>query len=175
MRLKSRLLNAVAGVACAALLASSLSGCANMREPRSWGTCAILGGLLGAGVGAASGIVIADNTAGRHHSDNDTRVYAGVGGAVIGAGLGALAGHYICDPLIPPPPPPPPPPQYAWQPPAWQGQPWQPPAPASAEQPAGGYRATSYAQPPAGAEPAASSAPRNPDATPENSTPGGAV
>ncbi|MGA2040378.1 MAG: DUF5668 domain-containing protein [Bryobacteraceae bacterium] len=75
----------------------------------------------------------------------------------------------------PPPPPPPPPPQYAWQPPAWQGQPWQPPAPASAEQPAGGYRATSYAQPPAGAEPAASSAPRNPDATPENSTPGGAV
>jgi OOP family OmpA-OmpF porin len=110
MRLKSRLLNAVAGIACAALIASSLGGCANLQKPRSWGTCAIVGGLLGAGVGAASGIVIADNTAGRHHSDQDTRVYAGVGGAVVGAGLGALAGHYLCDPLIPPPPPPPPPP-----------------------------------------------------------------
>ena len=109
MRLKSRLLNAVAGIAGAALIASGLSGCANLQKPRSWGTCAVVGGLLGAGVGAASGIVIADNTAGRHHSDQDTRVYAGVGGAAIGAGLGALAGHYLCDPVIPPPPPPPPP------------------------------------------------------------------
>src|ERR1019366_5985814 len=77
---------------------------------RSWGTCAVVGGLVGAGVGAASGIVIADSVAGRHQSDKDARAYAGVGGAAIGAGIGALAGHYICDPLIPPPPPLPPPP-----------------------------------------------------------------
>src|ERR1017187_6196897 len=106
MRLKSRLLNAVAGVACAALIASSLSGCANLQKPRSWGTCAIVGGLLGAGVGAASGIVIADKTSGKNPPSNDTKVGAGLGGAAIGAGLGALAGHYICDPRIPPPPPP---------------------------------------------------------------------
>src|SRR5208283_5174671 len=107
MRLKSRLLNAVAGVASAALIASSLSGCAYLQKPRSWGTCAIVGGLLGAGAGAAAGIVIVDNTSGHDSGNKDTRVYAGVGGAAIGAGLGALAGHYICDPLIPPPPPPP--------------------------------------------------------------------
>src|ERR1019366_5432916 len=110
MRLKSRLLKAVAGVAGAALIASSLSGCAYWQKPRSWGTCAVVGGLVGAGVGAASGIVIADSVAGRHQSDKDARAYAGVGGAAIGAGIGALAGHYICDPLIPPPPPLPPPP-----------------------------------------------------------------
>ena len=108
MRLKSRLLNAVAGIAGAALIASSLSGCAYLQKPRSWGTCAIVGGLLGAGVGAASGIVIVDNSQGNSSSNHDARAYAGVGGAVIGAGLGALAGHYICDPVIPPPPPPPP-------------------------------------------------------------------
>ena len=62
MRLKSRLLNAVAGVAGVALLASGVSGCAYLQQPRHWGTCAIVGGLLGAGVGAASGIVIADNS-----------------------------------------------------------------------------------------------------------------
>jgi|CZKN01.1.fsa_nt_gi hypothetical protein len=73
-----------------------------------------------------------------------------------------------------PPPPAPPPPQYAWQPPAWQPQP-------PADQPApGGYRATSYAQgpyaqPPAGADPGASSSPAKPDTPPESSTPGGAV
>jgi hypothetical protein len=87
--------------------------------------------------------------------------------------------------------PPPPPPQYAWQQPGWPTQPWQPPAPAPADQPApGGYRATSYAQgpypqPPAGADPGASSgpakggfgtsAPPRPDSPPESSTPGGAV
>src|ERR1019366_1092908 len=109
MRLKSRLLKAVAGVAGAALIVSSLSGCAYLQKPRSWGTCAVVGGLVGAGVGAASGIVIADNVAGHHQSDKDARAYAGVGGAAIGAGIGALAGHYICDPLIPPPPPLPPP------------------------------------------------------------------
>jgi hypothetical protein len=63
------------------------------------------------------------------------------------------------------PPPPAPPPQYAWQPPAWQPQP-------PVDQPAGGYRATSYAQGP-NPQPAAGAA--KPDTPPESSTPGGAV
>ena len=62
MRLKSRLLNVVAGVAGAALIASSLGGCANLQKPREWGACALVGGMLGAGVGAASGIVMVDNS-----------------------------------------------------------------------------------------------------------------
>jgi len=68
MRLKSRLLNAVVAVAGAALFASSMSGCAYLEQPRQWGTCAIVGGLLGAGAGAAAGIVIVDNTQGSHNS-----------------------------------------------------------------------------------------------------------
>jgi len=108
MRLKARLLNAVAAVAGAALLASSLSGCAYFEQPRQWGTCAIIGGLLGAGAGAAVGIVIVDNTQSSHgNSSNDARAAAGGGGAAGGAILGALAGHYLCDEIIQPPPPPP--------------------------------------------------------------------
>ncbi len=54
---------AVAGVA---LFASNMTGCAYLQQPRHWGTCAIVGGLLGAGAGAAVGIVIVDNTQGDH-------------------------------------------------------------------------------------------------------------
>ena len=64
MRLKSRLLNAVAGLAGLALLASNLTGCAYLQQPRHWGSCALIGGLLGAGAGAAAGIVIVDNATG---------------------------------------------------------------------------------------------------------------
>ncbi|MGD0668323.1 MAG: DUF5668 domain-containing protein [Bryobacteraceae bacterium] len=93
-------------------------------------------------------------------------------------GLMSLLGRSVA-----PPPAAPAPPQYGWQPPQYG---WQPPA----DQPAGGYRATSYAQgpypqPPAGADPASSSgpakggfgtsAPPKPDAPPESSTPGGNV
>ena len=110
MRLKSRLLNAVAAVASVALFASSMTGCAWLQQPRHWGSCALIGGALGAGAGAAIGIVIVDNTQGKHsNSSNDSRAWAGGGGAVGGAILGALAGHYICDEVIVPPPPPPPP------------------------------------------------------------------
>jgi len=111
MRLKSRLLNTVAAVAGAALFASSMSGCAYLQQPRHWGSCALIGGLLGAGAGAAAGIVIVDNTQGDHSdSSNDSRVWAGLGGAAAGGLIGALAGHYICDEVILPPPPPAPPP-----------------------------------------------------------------
>ena len=112
MRLKSRLLNTFAAVAGLALLASGLSGCAYLQQPRSWGTCAILGAAVGAGVGAAAGIVIDDNSHGSNNSSNDSRAWAGGGGALAGAIVGGLAGHYICDPIIeaPPPPAPPPPP-----------------------------------------------------------------
>ena len=110
MRLKFRLTNAVAAAAGLAFLTSGLSGCAYLQQPRKWGTCAIVGGLLGAGAGAAAAIVIVDNTSGHDSADNDTRAGAGVGGAAGGALLGALAGHYICDEVIQPPPPPPPPP-----------------------------------------------------------------
>ena len=92
----------VAAVVGAALIAINLSGCAYLEQPRSWGTCALVGGLLGAGAGAAVGIVIVDNTQGRHStSSNDSRAWAGAGGAAGGAILGALAGHYICDPIHP--------------------------------------------------------------------------
>ena len=67
-----------------------------MQQPRHWGSCALIGGLLGAGAGAAIGIVIVDNTQGEHsNSSNDSRAWAGGGGAAGGAILGALAGHYI--------------------------------------------------------------------------------
>src|ERR1700693_1618259 len=98
MRLKSRLLNTVAAVAGAALFASSMSGCAYLEQPRHWGTCALVGGLLGAGIGAASGIVIVDNATNDHRSSNhDARAWGGLGGAAAGGLVGALAGHYFCD------------------------------------------------------------------------------
>ena len=81
---------------------SFISGCANMQQPRRWGTCAIVGGLLGAGAGAGIGVAINENS-GDH--ENQVAWSTGLGGA--GAVLGALAGHYICDPIIQPPPPPP--------------------------------------------------------------------
>ena len=110
MRLKSRILNTVAAVASMALFASSMTGCAYFQQPRQWGTCGIVGGLLGAGEGAAAGIVIDDNAHGSNNSSNDSRVWAGLGGAAAGGLIGAVAGHYICDEVILPPPPPAPPP-----------------------------------------------------------------
>src|SRR5258708_2059597 len=92
----------VSVAACAVLL--TVSGCANLSQPRRWGTCAIVGGLLGAGAGAGIGVAINENS-GDH--ENNVALATGIGGA--GLVLGALAGHYICDPIIQPPPPPPPP------------------------------------------------------------------
>jgi outer membrane protein OmpA-like peptidoglycan-associated protein len=99
-----------------ACLALALSGCANLSEPRSWGDCAIGGGVIGAfiGGGTAAGITLGEN------SSDGTKVGASLGAAAAGAVIGALIGHYYCDPLItppapvmaqaPPPAPPPPPP-----------------------------------------------------------------
>jgi len=109
MRLKSRLIKSAATIVVAAFLASGISGCAYLRQPRSWGACAAIGAALGAGAGAASGIVIIDHSTSEDgRSDADLRAAGGAGGAVLGALIGGVAGHYICDPIIPPPPPPPP-------------------------------------------------------------------
>jgi outer membrane protein OmpA-like peptidoglycan-associated protein len=108
MRLKSWILKGVAATSIAAFCAGALAGCSNMREKREWGGCTAVGAGLGAGAGAASGIVIYDNTRSNHN--NDGKMYSGLGGAAVGALVGGLAGHFICDPLVPPPPPPPPPP-----------------------------------------------------------------
>src|SRR5438105_12268066 len=107
MRLKTRLIKSATTIVGAVFLASSLSSCAYLRQPRSWGACAIVGAALGAGAGAASGIVIADNVRGHGDTSSDAKTFAGIGGAAAGALIGGLAGHYICDPIIPPPPPPP--------------------------------------------------------------------
>jgi len=93
-----------------AVLCTALAGC-SMIPPvggREWDGCTAVGAVLGAGAGAASGIVIYDHT--HKRENNDSRAYSGIGGAAAGALIGGLAGHFICDPLVPPPPPPPTPP-----------------------------------------------------------------
>ena len=60
-----------------------------MRQERRWGTCGLVGGLLGAGAGAGIGVAINENT-GDH--ENTVAWTTGLGGA--GAFLGAMAGHY---------------------------------------------------------------------------------
>jgi OOP family OmpA-OmpF porin len=99
------------------LIISMAAGCTNRR----WGTCALVGGLAGAvvGAGTAGGLVNAYGKDGRHDSGY-TGAGAG-GGAVVGGLLGTLIGHAVCDPeeeapppppvaqAAPPPPPPPPP------------------------------------------------------------------
>ena len=84
---------------------SLMSGCANMHQQRRWGTCGLVGGLLGAGAGAGIGVAINENT-GDH--ENMIAWTTSLGGA--GLFLGAEAGHYLCDPIVSPPIPPPPPP-----------------------------------------------------------------
>src|ERR1700722_20710529 len=96
--------NWVCVAACVVLLTAS--GGANLSQPRRWGTCAIVGGLVGAGAGAGIGVAINENS-GDH--ENNVALATGIGGA--GLVLGALAGQYICDPIIqqtPAPPPQPP-------------------------------------------------------------------
>jgi OOP family OmpA-OmpF porin len=89
----------------AALLSVSLCSCAYLQQPRRWGTCAVVGSLVGAGAGAGIGIAINENS-----GDHENNVAWSLGGAGVGAVLGGLAGHVICDPIITPPPPPSPPP-----------------------------------------------------------------
>ena len=108
--MKSYLVRSVTALAALALFTASMSGCAWVERPRKWGACTVVGAALGAGAGAASGIVIVDNTRGHTETAKSAKVYAGVGGAVAGAIIGGLAGHLLCDEVIMPPPPPPPPP-----------------------------------------------------------------
>jgi len=114
---------AIVAISTALTIIVALSGCSSLQsmmpEPRPWGACAIAGGIIGTGAGAASGVVIA--TEPRSSTTDDTRIAGGLIGAAIGAGVGTVVGHYLCDPIpappappvvaqVPPPPPPPPPP-----------------------------------------------------------------
>ena len=87
-----------------------------LQQPREWDGCALGGALAGALVGGISSYFIAANTGSGTDRSDVKAVYVPIF-TIIGGGLGAVAGHYICDPIIPPPPPapvvaeaPPPPP-----------------------------------------------------------------
>src|SRR5260370_39609645 len=99
--MKSYLVKSITALAAVALFTATMSGCAWGERPRKWGACTALGAAIGAGAGAASGIVIADNTRGHTETAKSARVYAGVGGAVAGALIWGLAGTWACDELIP--------------------------------------------------------------------------
>jgi outer membrane protein OmpA-like peptidoglycan-associated protein len=99
-----------------------LAGCASfqwedsLQQPREWDGCAIGGALLGAAAGGIGAYFGANQTGGDTDRSKVEAVYTPIG-VIVGGGLGAVAGHYICDPIIPPPPPapvvaeaPPPPP-----------------------------------------------------------------
>jgi outer membrane protein OmpA-like peptidoglycan-associated protein len=100
-----------------------MAGCAqiqswqdSLQQPREWDGCALAGGLAGAAVGGIGSYFVAHYTGHGTDRSNVEAVYVPIF-TVIGGGLGAVAGHYICDPIIPPPPPapvtaeaPPPPP-----------------------------------------------------------------
>jgi outer membrane protein OmpA-like peptidoglycan-associated protein len=88
----------------------------SLQQPREWDGCAIAGGLAGALIGGISSYFVADQTGHGTDRSNVKAVYIPIF-TILGGGLGAVAGHYICDPIIPPPPPapvvaeaPPPPP-----------------------------------------------------------------
>ena len=87
-----------------------------LQQPREWDGCALGGALIGAAIGGIGSYFVADQTGGDTNRDNVKAVYIPIF-TILGGGLGAVAGHYICDPIIPPPPPapvvaeaPPPPP-----------------------------------------------------------------
>ncbi len=80
-----------------------------LQQPREWDGCALGGALAGALVGGISSYFIAANTGSGTDRSDVKAVYVPIF-TIIGGGLGAVAGHYICDPIIPPAPPPPPPP-----------------------------------------------------------------
>ncbi len=108
---------ALAGVVCL------LAGCVQisqwedtLQEPREWDGCALGGALAGAAAFGISAYFVANGRGDVSNKDDVKAVYIPIF-TILGGGLGALAGHYICDPIIPPPPPapamaeaPPPPP-----------------------------------------------------------------
>ncbi len=106
LRPPQSILNPALATCLAFGLAMAISGCSTQSPPpRQWGTCGLVGGVVGtgAGVGAGYGIAVLNK------SHPDTSEYAGAmtGGGVIGGIIGAVVGHEICDPVIPPPPAPP--------------------------------------------------------------------
>ena len=109
MRPKSWSGSSLASVLVALTAVVALSGCANLNQPRQWGKCAIGGGVLGALIGAGTGVGIAYGTGPKNDNRPDEAIPAGIGGGVVGAALGTVIGHYVCDPIITPPPPPAPP------------------------------------------------------------------
>lgn len=119
MGTKHRLFVKTAALAAMVFL---LAGCTQiqqwedtLQQPREWDGCALAGGLAGALIGGITSYFVADQTGGGTNRDNVKAVYIPIF-TILGGGLGAVAGHYICDPIIPPPPPapvaeaPPPPP-----------------------------------------------------------------
>jgi OOP family OmpA-OmpF porin len=86
----------IAGVVVATL---AMFGCASSGGP-SPNVCALIGGALGGGGGAALGT----------STDKGHDIDAAVGYGAAGLVVGATAGYFICKALVKPPPPPPPPP-----------------------------------------------------------------
>jgi OmpA-OmpF porin, OOP family len=86
-------------------LIAFVSGCSQAPPPRQWGTCGVVGGVVGTAAGAGAGLGIAFLN--KAHPDTSEIAAPTAGGAVIGAIIGAVVGHEICDPPFPPPPPPP--------------------------------------------------------------------
>jgi len=72
--MKSYLVRSITALAAIALFTASISGCAWVERPRKWGACTLVGAALGAGAGAASGIVIVDNTRGHTETAKSAKV-----------------------------------------------------------------------------------------------------
>ncbi len=120
MGTKHRLLVKTAALAGVMFL---MAGCAqisswqsSLQEPREWDGCALGGALAGAAAGGIGSYFVAHYTGHGTDRSNVEAVYVPIF-TIIGGGLGTIAGHYLCDPIIPPPPPapvtaeaPPPPP-----------------------------------------------------------------
>src|SRR5271165_1261936 len=110
MRLKAGSRSSLSrGIAALAVI-FAICGCAeqmaSLKQPRTWGDCAIGGGVIGAMAGGGTGAGVALGTGPKNDNRSDEAIPAGIGGAVVGGALGAVIGHYVCDPVIPPPPPP---------------------------------------------------------------------